>query len=92
VATRDTPPGGPETLTTSFDLRKAREGTLVLELQRASDGKAVWRAGSSFAIDDKRIDAEVNRAVDILLRIPPEAIAAEPVIRGSSTGTGGPPP
>jgi hypothetical protein len=71
VATRDMLPGGPETLTTSFDLRKAREGTLVLELQRASDDKAVWRAGSDFAIDAKRIDAEVNRAVDILLRTYP---------------------
>ena len=68
VATRDMLPGGPENLTTSFDLRKAREGTLVLELQRASDDKAVWRAGSEFAIDEKRIDAEVSRAVEILLR------------------------
>ena len=71
IATRDLLPGGPENLTTSFDLHKAREGTLVLELQRASDDKAVWRAGSSFSIDAKRIDAEVNRAVDILLRTYP---------------------
>ena len=68
IATRDMLPGGPENLTTSFDLRKAREGTLVLEMQRATDNKAVWRAGSHFAIDSKRVDAEVSRAVDVLLR------------------------
>ena len=68
IATRDMLPGGPENLTTSFDLHKAREGTLVLELQRASDNKAVWRAGSHFGIDSKRVDAEVSRAVDVLLR------------------------
>ena len=72
VATRDMLPGGPENLTTSFDLRKARAGTLILEMQRASDNQAVWRAGSHFSIDNKRIDAEVNRAVDLLLtRYPP---------------------
>jgi hypothetical protein len=61
-------PGGPETLTTSFDLKKVREGTLILEIQRASDNKALWRAGSEFAIDPKRVDAEVNSAVKLLLR------------------------
>jgi hypothetical protein len=68
VQSRDFLPGGPENLTTSFDLRKAREGTLVLEMQRSSDNKAVWRAGSQFSIDEKRIDAEVSSAVDILMR------------------------
>jgi len=66
-------PGGPEGLTTSFDLRKVREGTLILEIQRASDNKALWRAGSDFRIDQKRIDAEVNRAVGLLMsRYPPK--------------------
>ena len=66
-------PGGPETLTTSFDLRKVRDGTLILEIQRASDNKALWRAGSDFRVDQKRVDAEVNRAVDLLLsRYPPK--------------------
>jgi len=37
-------------------------------MQRATDNKAVWRAGSHFAIDGKRVDAEVSRAVDVLLR------------------------
>jgi hypothetical protein len=61
-------PGGPETLTTSFDLRKVRDGTLILELQRASDNRALWRAGSEFRVDTKRIDAEVSAAVKRLFR------------------------
>jgi hypothetical protein len=67
-------PGGPETLTTSIDLRRVSDGTLVLELQRASDNKAVWRAGSEFRIDPNRIDAEVSSAVKLLFReypVPP---------------------
>jgi len=61
-------PGGPETLTTSFDLRKVRDGTLILELQRAADNKALWRAGSEFRIDPQRVDAEVSNAVKLLFR------------------------
>ena len=61
-------PGGPETLTTSFDLNKVRDGTLILEIQRASDNKALWRAGSEFRIAPKRIDAEVSSAVELLFR------------------------
>lgn len=67
-------PGGPETLTTSFDFRKVRDGTLILELQRASDNKALWRAGSEFRVDPKRIDAEVSSGVKLLFRkypVPP---------------------
>ena len=72
VSTRDLLPGGPENLTTSFDFRKASAGTLILELQ-TPDNTAVWRAGSNFSIDNKRIDAEVKRAVGILLsRYPPK--------------------
>jgi hypothetical protein len=61
-------PGGPETTTatTSFDLSKVRSGTLIVELQRASDNKALWRAGSNFRVDEKRIDPEVSRAVSLL--------------------------
>jgi len=67
-------PGGPENLTTSFDLSKVRDGTLILEIQRASDNKALWRAGSEFRIDPKRVDAEVSSAVKLLLRkYPPKS-------------------
>jgi hypothetical protein len=67
-------PGGPESLTTSFDLHKVREGTLILEIQRASDNKALWRAGSEFRIDEKRVDAEVESALKLLLRrYPPKS-------------------
>jgi hypothetical protein len=61
-------PGGPETTTamTSFDLDKVRSGTLFVEIQRASDSKPIWRAGSDFHVDEKRIDAEVSRAVGLL--------------------------
>ncbi len=60
-------------LTTGVDFSKVVEGTLLLELQRASDGKAVWRAGSGYgAIDKKRIDADTARAVRLLLsKYPP---------------------
>jgi hypothetical protein len=60
-------------LTTSVDFSKVLEGTLLLELQRASDGKAVWRAGSDYgSIDKKRIDADTQRAVRLLLaKYPP---------------------
>lgn len=67
-------PGSPETLTTSFDLRKVRAGTLILELQQAPDNETVWRAGTDISsIDQKRIDAEVQRAVRLLLaKYPPK--------------------
>jgi len=61
-------PGSPESLTTSFDLKKVRDGTLILEIQRASDNKALWRAGSEFSVNQKRIDAEVSEAVKMLMR------------------------
>jgi len=60
-------------LTTSVDFSKVVEGTLLLELQRASDAKAVWRAGSGYgSIDKKRADAEAASAVRLLLsKYPP---------------------
>lgn len=73
--TQDLLPGSANTMTTSFDLHRVREGTLILELQRASDNRAVWRAGTDISrIDEKRIDAEVRRAVQMLLaRYPPKS-------------------
>jgi hypothetical protein len=66
-------PGGAGQLTTSVDFRKVLEGTLILELQRATDEKPVWRAGSGWgSIDKKRIDAETASAVRLLLsKYPP---------------------
>jgi hypothetical protein len=66
-------PGGAGQLTTSVDFRKVVEGTLILELQRASDEKPVWRAGSGWgSIDKKRIDAETASAVRLLFsKYPP---------------------
>jgi hypothetical protein len=60
-------------LTTSVDFQKVVEGTLILEMQRASDEKTVWRAGSGWgSIDKKRIDAETASAVRLLLsKFPP---------------------
>jgi hypothetical protein len=62
-------------LTTSVDFSKVSEGTLLVELQRASDGKAVWRAGSGYgSLDKKRIDADTARVVRLLLaKYPPPA-------------------
>jgi hypothetical protein len=73
VQTQELLPGAPKSMTTSFDLHKVRAGTLILELQRASDEQAVWRAGIDISrIDQSRIDAEVKRAVRMLLtKYPP---------------------
>ena len=61
-------PGGAGQLTTGVDFSKVVEGTLILELQRASDGKAVWRAGTQrISLDKKRIDADTASAVRLLV-------------------------
>ena len=69
-------PGSAETLstTTSFDFKKVRGGTLILEIQKATDNKTIWRAGTDISrIDEKRIDAEVHRAIRMLLaKYPPK--------------------
>jgi hypothetical protein len=66
-------PGGAGQLTTGVDFSKVVEGTLILELQRASDEKAVWRAGTQhISIDRKRIDADTASAVRLLVsKYPP---------------------
>jgi hypothetical protein len=66
-------PGGTGQLTTGVDFQRVLEGTLILELQRASDEKPVWRAGSEYgSIDKRRIDAETASAVRLLLsKYPP---------------------
>ena len=65
--------GGAGQLTTGVDFQKVVEGTLILELQRATDEKPVWRAGSGWgSIDKKRIDAETASAVRLLFsKYPP---------------------
>ena len=66
-------PGGAGQLTTGVNFQKVAEGTLILELQRASDEKAVWRAGTeNIPIDKKRIDADTESAVRLLMsKYPP---------------------
>jgi len=68
-------PGGAGQLTTSVDFRRVLEGTLLLELQRATDQKAVWRAAVEYrSIDKQRIDAETASAVRLLIaKYPPPA-------------------
>jgi hypothetical protein len=65
--------GAASQLTTSVDFSKVVEGSLLVEIQRASDEKAVWRAGTAVgSIDKKRIDADTARAVRMLLsKYPP---------------------
>ncbi len=65
--------GAASQLTTSVDFSKVVEGSLLLEMQRASDEKPVWRAGTSVGtIDKKRVDADTARAVRMLLsKYPP---------------------
>jgi hypothetical protein len=66
-------PGGPGQLTTGVDFQKVTEGTLILDLQRAADGKSVWRAGTDYVtLDKKRIDPETASAVRLLIsKYPP---------------------
>jgi len=66
-------PGGAGQLTTSVDFSKVIEGAIILELQRGSDEKVVWRAGTQqVPIDKKRIDAATADAVRLLVsKYPP---------------------
>ncbi len=66
-------PGGSGQLTTSVDFHKVLEGTLLVELQRATDEKAVWRAATEYrSIDKQRIDAETASAVrHLIAKYPP---------------------
>ena len=66
-------PGGAGQLTTTVDFQKVLDGTLLVELQRSSDGTAVWRAATEFkSIDTQRIDAETASAVRLLIsKYPP---------------------
>ena len=66
-------PGGSGQLTTGVDFQKVIEGTLLVELQRSSDGAAVWRAATEYkAIDKQNIDAETASAVRLLIgKYPP---------------------
>jgi hypothetical protein len=65
--------GAASQLTTSVDFSKVIEGTLLVEIQRASDEKAVWRAGTGYGtIDKKRVDADTARAVRMVMaKYPP---------------------
>ncbi len=60
-------------LTTSVDLHKVDEGTLLIELQQASAGKVVWNASTDYrTVDKDRIDAEVKAAIrQLLAKYPP---------------------
>jgi hypothetical protein len=73
-------PGGNGSLTTSVDFQQVAEGTMILELYRASDEKLVWRAGTTWgAFDPDQLDSEVERAVRLLLtKYPPPPKAATP--------------
>ena len=75
-------PGGAGQLTTSVDFQRVLEGTLILELQRASDEKPVWRAGSEYgSIDKKRLDADGERGA-----APPLEVPAAFALRGRRQG------
>jgi len=66
-------PGGAGQLSTSVDFHKVLAGSLIIELQRATDEKPVWRAGSQYtALDKDKIDAETRSAVRMLMsKYPP---------------------
>jgi hypothetical protein len=66
-------PGGAGQHTTSVDFQKVTEGTLLVELQRASDEKAVWTASTEYrSLDKQQIDAQTKTAVRLLIaKYPP---------------------
>lgn len=66
-------PGGAAQHTTSVGFQKVTEGTLLVELQRASDQKAVWTASTGYrSIDKQRLDAETKAAVrQLIAKYPP---------------------
>ena len=66
-------PGGAGQLTTSVDFHKVLEGTLLVELQQASEGKVVWRAATEYrSIDKQKIDAETKSAIrNLIAKYPP---------------------
>jgi hypothetical protein len=52
---------------------------MILELYRASDEKLAWRAATEWgSLDRKRLDAEIARAVRLLLTRYPPPPAAKP--------------
>lgn len=65
----------PSNLTTSIDFHKETQGTLVLELFRASDGVRVWKGQTPWvSVDTKKIDEDIADAVRLLLsKYPPPA-------------------
>jgi hypothetical protein len=73
-------PGGAGQLTTSVDMHTVLEGTLLVELQRATDEKSVWRAATELrSIDKQRIDAETASAVRLLIgKYPPPKPTPKP--------------
>jgi len=72
-------PGGTSALTTRVDISQVAEGTMILELYRSSDEKLVWRAATEWgSLDRKRLDAEIARAVKLLLSRYPPRPAAKP--------------
>lgn len=66
-------PGGAGQHTTSVDFQKVTEGTLLVELQRASDQKAVWTASTGYrSLDKQKLDAETKAAVrQLIAKYPP---------------------
>ena len=66
-------PGGAAQHTTSVDFKKVTGGTLLVELQRASDQKPVWTASTGYrSLDKQRLDAETKAAVrQLIAKYPP---------------------
>jgi hypothetical protein len=66
-------PGGTGSLSTSVEFSKVVEATLLIEIQRSTDEKTIWRAASEYrCVDPKRADADTASAVRRLLaKYPP---------------------
>jgi hypothetical protein len=69
----------PDNQRTSVGFRQTVEGTLVIELYRASDDRRVWRGSTSDTTGRERLsDEQVRHAVELILsEYPPDPERAE---------------
>jgi len=63
-------PGGTGSLTTTVDFSKVTAASLLVEIQRESDQKTIWRAASGYkTLDTKRVDAETASVICWILPV-----------------------
>jgi hypothetical protein len=72
-------------LRTSIDFEKMAEGTLIIELYDASDGKRIWRGTTTQVFRPGSLEeSDIRAAVALVLRSYPPAPSAPPAIASPS--------